>query len=146
MLTLFYKVDRVAFFQGALEESAASIGEDELRILTARSAYKIDWSSTIHLILYRYIARDDENLAVLKAQKRPGRPSTSQEDQLGHRVDAEEKEFNSGFWIPDIRDEEGARGLRAGSCEWAYLNTRKIARISKEGGIRASTFPPKGLS
>jgi translation machinery-associated protein 16 len=97
-------------------------------------------------MLYRYVARDDEELAGLKAQRRPGRPSTSQEDQLLHRIDAEEKEFKSGFWIPDIRDEEGARKLRLWSGDWSSLNTLKFGRISKEGGMRASTFPPKGLS
>ena len=35
----FLKVDRVAFFQAALESSALAIGEEELRILTARLAY-----------------------------------------------------------------------------------------------------------
>jgi translation machinery-associated protein 16 len=82
----------------------------------------------------------------LKAQKRPGRPSTNQEDQLGYRIEAEEKEFQSGFWVPDVRDEEGTRKLRAWSGDWSSLNTLKFVRIGKEGDARGSTFPPKGLS
>ena len=94
----------------------------------------------------RYIARDDEEVAALKAQRRRGRPSSSQEDQLQHRIEAEETEFKSGFWVPDMRDEGGVRKLRAWSGDWSSLNTLKFVRIGKDGGIRASTFPPKGLS
>lgn len=38
------EVNRVAFYQAALEELATPIGEDELRILTARSADKTNQS------------------------------------------------------------------------------------------------------
>lgn len=96
--------------------------------------------------LYSYIARDDEELAGLKAQRRPGRPSSSLEDQLSNRVEAEEKEFKSGFWMPDLRSEEGITRLRLWNRDWSSLNTLKFARIGKENGMRVSTFPPKGLS
>lgn len=122
-------VDRVAFFQAAVEGTSAPIGEEELRVLTAR-----------------YIARDDEELAGLRTQRRSGRPSSSQEDQIRHRIEMEENEFKSGFWIPDLRDDEGVRKLRAWNGNWSSLNTLKFVRISRESGIRASTFPPKGLS
>jgi translation machinery-associated protein 16 len=98
------------------------------------------------LIPHRYIARDDEELATLKAQRRPGRASTNPEDQLRHRMEAELKEFQSGFWMPDLRDSEGVAKLRAWKQDWSSLNTLKFARIGSESGIRASTFPPKGLS
>jgi translation machinery-associated protein 16 len=101
---------------------------------------------TIILTAYRYIGRDGEELAALKAQRRPGRPPTSHEDQLRHRIEAEEKEFSSGFWIPDVRDDGGVRKLRAWNGDWSSLNTLKFARIVKDGGIRPSTFPPRGLS
>jgi translation machinery-associated protein 16 len=87
------------------------------------------------IIPHRYIARDDEELATLKAQRRPGRASTNPEDQ-----------FQSGFWMPDLRDSEGVAKLRAWKQDWSSLNTLKFARIGSESGIRASTFPPKGLS
>jgi translation machinery-associated protein 16 len=95
---------------------------------------------------HRYIARDTEELLALKAQRRLGRPSSSQEDQLRHRMEAEEKEFKSGFWIPDMREEKDTRKLRAWNGDWSSLNTLKFVRIGKEGGMKASTFPPKGLS
>ena len=40
MLISSHKVDRIAFYQAALEESATPISENELRILTARLAGK----------------------------------------------------------------------------------------------------------
>ncbi len=139
-------MDRVAFLQAAIEESTMPISEDELRILTTRLAgLDVNLEQLAHSF-HRYIARDDEEVEALKAQRRPGRPSSSLEDQLRHRIEAEEKEFNSGFWIPDVRDEEGARKLRAWNQDWSSLNTLKFARIGKDAGMRASTFPPKGLS
>ncbi len=113
-------------------------------LLQGSLAYSLN--GTWELICDSYIARDDEELAALKAQRRPGRPSSNQEDQLRHRVDAEQKEFQSGFWVPDVRDNEGLKKLRAWNEDWSSLNTLKYVRIGKEGGIRASTFPPKGLS
>lgn len=138
-------MDRVAFFQAAVEGTSAPIGEEELRVLTARSA-RIVINPKQTADLYRYIARDDEELAGLRTQRRSGRPSSSQEDQIRHRIEMEENEFKSGFWIPDLRDDEGVRKLRAWNGNWSSLNTLKFVRISRESGIRASTFPPKGLS
>lgn len=94
----------------------------------------------------RYVTRDAEELSSLRTQRRPGRPPTSQEDQLQHRMDGEEKEFKSGFWVPDLLDAEGVRKLLSWAGDWSSLNTLKFIRIGKERGIRPSTFPPKGLS
>lgn len=93
-----------------------------------------------------YIARDDEELEVLKAQRRPGRPPSTQEDRLRHRVENDEAEYRSGFWIPDVRDEDVRVKLSRWSGEWSALNTLKFIRIASGGGIKPSSFPPKGLS
>jgi translation machinery-associated protein 16 len=61
-------------------------------------------------------------------------------------MDGEEKEFRSGFWVPDLLDAEGVRKLLSWPGDWSSLNTLKFVRIGKESGIRPSTFPPKGLS
>jgi translation machinery-associated protein 16 len=138
-------VDRVAFFQAAVEQSATPLSEEELYVLTARLAgIVINTQQWINFC--RYIARDEEEVATLRAQRRPGRPSSNLEDHLKNRIEAEGKEFKSGFWIPDIRDDEGVMKLRAWNRDWSSLNTLKFARIGREGGMRTSTFPPKGLS
>lgn len=93
-----------------------------------------------------FIAREDEELESLKARRRPGRPATSHEDSLSHRKENEQREYRAGFWIPELRDEESRSRLERWNGEWAALNTLTFVRIDSGGGIRPSSFPPKGLS
>ena len=93
-----------------------------------------------------FIGRDDEELESLKAQRRPGRPPSSQEDRLRHRKEDEQREYRSGFWVPELRDEQSRLKLERWNGEWAALNTLKFVRIDSGGGIKPSSFPPKGLS
>jgi len=83
---------------------------------------------------------------VLKAQRRAGRPSSTKEDQIRQQKDAEQREFRAGFWVPDIMDEESREKLERWGGDWAGLNTLRFVRVVEGGGIKQSTFPPKGLS
>jgi translation machinery-associated protein 16 len=58
----------------------------------------------------------------------------------------EEKEYDAGFWIPDMADEGNLKMLREWNGEWTSLNTFKYVRLSRGGSIQPSNFPPKGLS
>ena len=94
----------------------------------------------------RYLSRHDEELAELKSQRRPGRPSSTREDLLKQSMAAEEREYDSGFWIPDMQDEDNLAILQAWNGEWTALNTFKYIRLSRDGTVQISNFPPKGLS
>lgn len=94
----------------------------------------------------RYLDRHGEELAQLKSQRRPGRPSSTREDLLKHSMAAEENEYDSGFWLPDIQDEGNLEILREWNGEWTSLNNIKYIRASRDGSIKQSMFPPKGLS
>lgn len=122
-------VDRVSWYRSALEGSAGPLSEDELHVLTQS-----------------FVAREDEELEEAKAERRPGRPPSKVEERISDRKDAEEREHKSGFWIPDLRNQEGREKLEKWSGDWAGLNTLTFIRITKDGGVRASSFPPKGLS
>lgn len=122
-------VGRIDWFRSALEGSEGSLSEDELVVLTQS-----------------FVAREDEELEEVKAERRPGRPPSKIEERINGRKDAEEREFNSGFWIPDLRDQDGRDKLDKWSGDWAGLNTLKFIRITKEGVVKASSFPPKGQS
>ena len=93
-----------------------------------------------------FIARSQSELTVVKTQRRPGRPASKVEDRLQQRVDDEEGELRSGFWVPDLRDEVTRDRLGRWGGEWAGLNTLGFVRVVKGGAIRESKFPPKGLS
>lgn len=58
----------------------------------------------------------------------------------------EQKEHDTGFWMPDIEDEENLRLLRDWSGEWTSLSTLKYIRLSRSGLKHESSFPPKGES
>ena len=85
-------------------------------------------------------------MAEAKAQRRPGRPRTKAEEDITLRKDYEEREFKSGFWVPELRNEESRSKVERWAGEWGGLNTLKYVRIVKDGEIKASSFPPKGLS
>lgn len=93
-----------------------------------------------------FIDREDEQLEEAKSQRRPGRPRTKIEEDIILRKDDEEREFKSGFWIPDLRDEEGRLKLERWVGDWGGLNTLKFIRVVRDGDIKPSSFPPKGLS
>ena len=93
-----------------------------------------------------YLARDEEELSQLKAERRPGRPSSNREDLLKQRMQTEEREFNAGYWIPDLQDDKSLAALREWSGDWENLNTLKFVRLAKGGRKTESSFPPKGQS
>jgi translation machinery-associated protein 16 len=93
-----------------------------------------------------YLGRDDEEVAKLKADRRPGRPPATRQTLLELQRSTEQNEYASGFWVPDIEDATNLRKLKEWNGQWAQLATLKFARISKEGFKRDSSFPPKGMS
>lgn len=78
------------------------------------------------------------------------------------KIATDEKEWEDGFcqykcgnteiifWhiavLPDLTDTDNAVLLERWEGTWSYLPTLKWVRISKDGTIKPSSFPPKGLS
>ena len=93
-----------------------------------------------------YLSRYDEEIAELKRQRRPGRPSSTREGLLQQSIVTEHREYDGGFWIPNMQDEGNLRSLREWNGEWSALNTFKYVRLSRDGIVKESSFPPKGLS
>jgi translation machinery-associated protein 16 len=93
-----------------------------------------------------YLGRDDEELAKLKAERRPGRPPSTRQNLLEINQKTEQDEYASGFWVPDLEDVINLRKLKEWNGQWAQLATLKFARISKGGFRKESSFPPKGMS
>ena len=100
----------------------------------------------LSLMTISYLNRHNEELAELKSQRRPGRPSSTREDLLQQFMTTEDREYNAGFWIPDMQDEENLRKLSEWNEEWTAMNTLRFVRLSRDGTIKKSSFPPKGLS
>lgn len=98
------------------------------------------------LIHHSHLARDEDELAQLQAERRPGRPTSAREDLLKQRRKVEELEYVSGYWMPDMQDEANLAALRGWNGDWANLNALKFTRLFKSGKKAVSSFPPKGQS
>lgn len=94
----------------------------------------------------RYIDRSVPEIEQLRSERRKGRPPARREEALSQRTETEDKEFKTGFWVPDLADEDTLRNLQAWNGEWAGLATMKFVRLVKDGAKQVSSFPPKGLS
>lgn len=93
-----------------------------------------------------YLGRDDEEVAKLKAERRPGRPAGTRQTLLIQNQATEQGEYASGFWVPDLEDADNLTKLKRWNGQWTSLAILKFARISREGVKKDSSFPPKGLS
>lgn len=122
-------VERVTFFQDAVAEQETPLSDSQLQDLVEQ-----------------FIGRENEELTELKAAQRPGRPKSKAEENILARIDSETKEYKSGFWIPDARDDDSLDKLKRWGGQWGGLNTLKFVRISKSAEIKPSSFPPKALS
>lgn len=138
-------VNRVEWFKSALQGSSGPLTEEEMRVLTQRYVCR----RLLRIELTKrcsFIDREDEELDEARRQRRPGRPKLKAEEQIMQRKDPEEREFKAGFWVPELRDEESRIKLERWSGDWAGLNTLTFIRIVRDGPVKLSSFPPKGLS
>ena len=98
------------------------------------------------LIPVSHVNRGAGELARLQAERRPGRPPSAREDMLKQRIAMEINEYNTGYWLPDLQEEKNLEQLRLWNGEWASMGNIRYIRLSKDGQIKQSSFPPKGES
>ncbi|KAI9370139.1 translation machinery-associated protein 16 [Aspergillus egyptiacus] len=122
-------VDRIIYFRGAIAEGTVSLSDNDMLDLVTR-----------------YINRSVPEIEQLQSERRKGRPPSKREEALLQRTEAENKEFKTGFWMPDLSQEEVVRDLVRWNENWSSLSSMKFIRLTKDGGKQQSNFPPKGLS
>jgi len=122
-------LDRVAFSQERLPETLHPLQVEDMQA-----------------IIRDYINRHDEEIEQLKAERRPGRPPSIRQTALEGQKDMERKEYESGLWFPNLRDEETLVKLDGWQGDWASLGSMRFLRVNIQGGILESQFPPRGAS
>lgn len=122
-------IDRVAFIQDRLPETLHPLAVAE-----------------IQTIIQDYLDRNQEELAELKAERRPGRPPSTRQNLMEQQMSVEVKEYESGFWIPNLQDEETLVKLDKWQGDWVGLATMRFVRVNKQGVLAESQYPPKGAS
>ncbi|KAI9688862.1 MAG: hypothetical protein M1822_001219 [Bathelium mastoideum] len=118
-------LQRVGFFQSAATEHETSFTFTETQSLVEK-----------------FLEQDEEELMQTKATRRSGRPASARQDLLQAKVDLEQKEYNSGFWLPDMEDDRNMERLREWDGEWNSLNNLIFVRITRAGKKSPSQFPP----
>lgn len=122
-------IDRVEFFQDRLPEPLHPLEVEKIQSLVRE-----------------YVERNDTEIEQLKAERRQGRPPSSRQTMFEQQKQADEKEFESGFWLPNLQDEETLIKLDQWRGDWVGLGTMKFVRIDSKGALRDSQFPPRGAS
>ncbi|GLI75533.1 translation machinery-associated protein 16 [Penicillium ochrochloron] len=122
-------LERIHYFHEAVQSIEEPLSDDQLSEM-----------------ILKCIHRDEEEIAQLKSERRKGRPPTRREELLNQRTETEEKEFKTGFWLPELGDADVLHALKHWNRHWAGLSSLKFIRITQEGLKQASSFPPKGMS
>lgn len=86
----------------------------------------------IHDMIVAYIERNSDELDQLKSQRRPGRPSSSRQDSLQMQLEYDDREYNDGFTLPDLRDPQVVKALKAWKGSVGGTNTLVSIRIARD--------------
>jgi translation machinery-associated protein 16 len=122
-------LERIAFFQDNLPETLHPMDMEAIQSLIST-----------------YLARNNEEIEQLKAERRPGRPPSTRLTLLEQLRDGEGKEYDSGFWMPNLQDEETLVKLDGWKGEWIGLANLRFVRVMAGGTTKESQFPPRGAS
>lgn len=82
--------------------------------------------------------RSDDELSRMRAERRPGRPTSAKGDILKQRVTRELEEYRTGFYIPNLQSSENIERLQRWDGSVGSLAQVKFTRISKDS-------PPMGI-
>ncbi|ATY58381.1 translation machinery-associated protein, putative [Cordyceps militaris CM01] len=122
-------VDRIQYFQNHLKE---------------RDVFQLELSE-VQTLIYNFVHQYDEEFNEVKKARRPGRAATAREDLLKRKIDALEEEYEKGFLIPDVFDEDQGKKLFGYEGSWAYIATISWSKVSKAGKISKGDIPSKGI-
>lgn len=122
-------LERVAFFQDRLPETLHPMDLEPIKEL-----------------IHEFLSRHDEELAQLKAERRPGRPPSNRQSLLEQQIKQEAMEYEGGFWMPNLQDEETLMKIEGWGGEWMALAPLRFVRVVKDGEVKESQFPPRGAS
>ena len=122
-------IERVVFFQERLPETLHPMETEEIQAL-----------------IQGYLTRRDEELEQIKSDRRAGRPPSTRQSLLEQQKKAEELEYESGLWIPNLQDEVTLVKLDQWEGDWVSLGNMRFVRTDRGGTVRESQFPPRGAS
>ena len=127
-------MQRVAHFHALARVVASTTDELNPRVFSAED---------MRVEVEQFIARGEAKLVVLEGERRQGRPMGREEERVRRKKKEEEQEFETGFWVPDLRDEENLRRLTEWKGDWVGLNVVRFVRVRRDGEIVVANWPPR---
>ena len=97
-------------------------------------------------IIVEYLTRNDEEINVLQVERRPGRPASARQWVLEDQKRMEQRQYEKGFWLPNLQDEETLVKLDQWQGDWVGLAVLRFIRVDQSGAVQESQFPPRGSS
>lgn len=139
--------DRVARVN-AVKQRANGRWVERIEFLREQLPETLDPVSTAvtQQMIAAYLARHNSEISDLKAERRSGRPASTRQVLLEQMIDADVKEYESGFWLPNLADEETLSKLNEWHGDWSSLAYLRYIRVDAAGRVKESQFPPRGAS
>ncbi|KAK5114369.1 hypothetical protein LTR62_002621 [Meristemomyces frigidus] len=122
-------LERVAFLQDNLPETLHPLEVPAIQELIAE-----------------YLGRNDDEIGQLHSERRPGRPPGTRLTLLEQLRSGEGKEYETGFWVPNLADEVTLVKLDGWKGDWIGLANMRFVRVDAGGKVHESQFPPRGAA
>ncbi|KAK1638821.1 translation machinery-associated protein 16 [Colletotrichum phormii] len=120
-------IDRASYFQKAIQEK----GSEPLDL------------AAVQELISKFVHQYDEEYAEVKKTRRAGRPANAKEDLLKLKISNLEEEYKIGFYLPDLTNSSNVTLLDRWEGSWAYLTSVAWVKITSDGNVRTSSFPPR---
>lgn len=88
-----------------------------------------------------FVGRAGHALEVMAKTRRAGRAPAAEELRIRGVAEREGREFDAGFWCPDVRDPEVRSVLREWKGEWGGLGTVAFVRVRRDGAVKEDRWP-----
>ncbi|KAF4549823.1 putative translation machinery-associated protein 16 [Elsinoe fawcettii] len=105
----------------------------------------------IHSLIASTIATHTRTIADHESARRPGRPKSRDHERAEAEKLAEEQEYESGFWMVDLRSAANVSKFERWDGKWEGLGNLEFVRVRRrregeawEGTVVGSKFPPTG--
>ncbi|KAK1766523.1 translation machinery-associated protein 16 [Phialemonium atrogriseum] len=120
-------LERASFFQRAIRENDGR----PLQIEAVQSK------------IQEFIHQYDEEYETITKARRAGRGASAREDLLKAKISSLEKEYQNGFFLPDLTTVENVPLLDRWEGTWSYLTNVTWVRVNTSGNVQPSSFPPR---
>ncbi|PSK50404.1 hypothetical protein B9Z65_348 [Elsinoe australis] len=105
----------------------------------------------LHTLIHSFLSSHDRALKEIESERRPGRPKSREHERLEAAKTADEQEYESGFWMVDLRTADKVKGFKRWNGLWEALGNHEFVRVRKrregqgwEETVVGSRFPPTG--